>query len=215
MTSEPLNTPDAKEQWRNFEIMRPGSREPAQLLTLGNTADNSIFGFAAKRTFGDFAVYNLYNSTEGTKPLTLDFKAAGLPAGVPCAVFDFWSNEVIATAMDTYTTSPLEQHSSALLRFTPLDSNRPILVGSNLHLSIGATEIDNVRVTPTAASVDLSDAGAQQGALTFYSQQPLAGAGSANCKIVSVVDLGDNLWQVNVTGRQWGTTQSIKLSVRQ
>ena len=90
-----------------------------------------------------------------------------------------------------------------------------MLVGSNLHLSIGATDIDNVRVTPTTVTVDLSDAGAQEGALTFYSQQPLAGAGSANCKIVSVVDLGDNLWQVNLTGRQWGTAQSIALSVGQ
>ena len=215
MTSEPLNTTDAKKLWRNFEIMRPGSREPAQLLTLGNTPDNAIFGFAAKRTFGDFAVYNLYNSTEGTKPLTLDFKIAGLPAGVPCAVFDFWSNRVIATATDTYTTVPLEHYSSALLRFTPLDSNRPILVGSNLHLSIGATEIDGLRVTSSSIEIELSDAGAQEGSLTFFSKQALKAAGSVNCEIVSVVDLGDNLWQVNVAGRQWGAAQSIALSVGQ
>jgi len=36
-----------------------------------------------------------------------------------------------------------------------------------------------------------------------------------NCEIVSVVDLGDNLWQVNVAGRQWGAAQSIALSVGQ
>jgi hypothetical protein len=211
MISEPINKDDCKEVWRNYEIMRPGSREPARLLTLGNTADNSIFGFSAKRTFGDFAVYNLYNSTEGTRPLTLDFRAAGLPQGVKCAVYDFWLGRVVDYATDSYTTDPIEYHASALLRFTPLVGDRPVLVGSDLHLSIGATEIDNLRISPAGIAIDLSDAGAQEGALTFYSKKPLKVAESESCQVVSVQNLGDNLWRVNVAKRQWGAEQSIAL----
>lgn len=114
MISEPINKPDVQAVWRNYEIMRPGNREPARLLTLGQSPDNTAFGFAAKRPYGDFAVYNLYNSTEGMKPLTLDLKAAGLPQGVKCAVFEFWSNRVIGYATGSYATAPLEYHSSDL-----------------------------------------------------------------------------------------------------
>jgi hypothetical protein len=213
MISEPINKDDVKEVWRNYEIMRPGSREPAQLLMLGNSPHNTTLGFAAKRPFGDFAVYNLYNITEGTKPLTLDFKAAGLPLGVECAVFDFWENKVLGTATDAYETAPLEHLSSALLRFTPIVSDRPTLVGSNLHLSIGATEIDNIRVAKSSITIELSDAGAQDGSLTFHSQQALAADTSENCKVTSVENLGDNLWQVNITGRLWGTSQVVSLKV--
>ncbi|MDD2598728.1 MAG: alpha-galactosidase [Kiritimatiellae bacterium] len=213
MISEPVNKPDCKEVWRNYEIMRPSSREPARLLTLGQSGDNSIFGFAAQRPYGDFAVYNLYNSIEGTRALTLDFKVAGLPTGVKCAVFDFWSNRVIGYTADSYTTVALEQYSSALLRFTPLNSDRPTLVGSDLHLSIGATEVDNLRISPSVVVADLSDAGAQAGSLTFYSENPLGIAGSENCNVTSVVSPGDNLWQVNITGRKWGKAQSISLTI--
>jgi len=199
MISEPVNMPDVKAVWRNYEIMRPGSREPARLLTLGRSPDNTIFGFAAKRPYGDFAVYNLYNCTAGEKPLTLDFEEAGLPQGVKCAVYDFWHGRVIGYATDVYTTEPIEHHASALLRFTPINSDRPTLVGSDLHLSIGATEIDNLRTTPGGVKIDLSDAGAQEGSLTFYSKKPLKAVESDNCRVVSVQDLGDNLWRVNLS----------------
>jgi hypothetical protein len=214
MISEPVAKPDVKEVWRNFEIIRPSSRETARLLTLGHSPDNTVFGFSARRPYGDFAVYNLYNSTAGSKPLTLDFKPAGLPQGVQCAVFDFWSNRVIGMATNSYTTAPLDTHSSALLRFTPLDAERSVLVGSSLHISIGATEIDNLHVSPAKVEIELSDAGAQEGALTFYSKKPLVAAVSEHCKVTSVDKLDDNLWKVNITGRQWGKAQKISLNVR-
>ena len=213
MISEPINKPDVQEVWRNYEIMRPGSREPAQLLTLGSSGDNSTFGFAANRTYGDFAVYNLYNATEGAKTLTLDFKAGGLPRGVRCAVFDFWENKVIAYAQDSYTTDSLEHLSSALLRFTPLPEDRPVVVGSNLHLSMGATEINNVRVSPSSIQLDLSDAGAQTGSITFHSKKALSESESTNCKVSSIVDLGNNLWRVDLAERQWGKAQTVALKV--
>jgi hypothetical protein len=157
-------------------------------------------------------VYNLYNSTEGTKSLTLDFKEAGLPQGVKCAVYDFWEGRVIDYATDSYTTAPLEYHSSALLRFTPLRGELPLLVGSNLHLSIGATEVDNLRVSTNRVVIDFNnDAGARNGALVFHSSRPLRVVASENCEVSSIDDLGENLWQVNLTGRKWGQKQSLEL----
>lgn len=215
MISEPVNADDAKSMWRNYEIMRPTSREPAKLLTLGNSPHNTTLGFAAQRPYGDFAVYNLYNVTEGTKPLTLDFKEAGLPQGVNCAVYDFWENKVIGYATDSYTTAPFEHLYSALLRFTPITSDRPTLVGSDLHLSIGATEIDNLRVAKSSITIDLNDeAGAQEGSLTLHSTKVLAVGESENCDVTSVENLGENLWKVNLIGRQWGKKQLVTLIVK-
>ena len=214
MISEPINKDDVKAVWRNYEIMRPGSREPAQLLTLGNSPHNTTLGFAAERPFGDFAVYNLYNVTEGSQSLSLDFEAAGLPKGVKCAVFDFWANKVLGYATDSYMTTPLEHYSSALLRFTPITSERPTLVGSDLHLSIGATEINNIQVSKSSIVIELSDAGAQEGSLTFYSQKALVAVSAENCKVNSVENLGDNLWQVNIAERKWNTAQSIQLQIQ-
>ena len=213
MNSEPLDAEDCKAVWRNSEIMRPSSANPAHLLTLGLSPENSIFGFAASRPYGDFAVWNLYNSTKEQKAITLDFPSAGLPPGIECAVFDFWQNKVIARAKDTYTSAPLDSLSSALLRFTPLNSEAPILVGSNLHLSIGATEIKDIRTSPGHLEVLLTDAGAQNGSLTFHSTKPLAAIGADNCKIQAVESLGENLWRVDIEGRQWGKTQSIRLAI--
>jgi hypothetical protein len=213
MISEPVNKPDVQQVWRNYEIMRHSSRESARLLTLGNSPDNTVFGFAAKRPYGDFAVYNLYNCTTNTKPLTLNFKTAGLPPGVKCAVFDFWSNKVIGYATNSFTTAPLEYHSSELLRITPLVDDSPILVGSDLHLSIGATEIRNLRVCSSKLEIELSDAGAQSGSLTFHSRIPLTAGQAQNCKVNSVENLGGDLWKVNLTDRQWGSPQSIQLKV--
>jgi hypothetical protein len=216
MISEPIQKADARELWRNFEIMRPSSREPARLLNLGQLNEEAAFGFCARRPFGDSAVCNLYNSGDHKAPVTLDFKSIGLPTGVKCAVFDFWDNRVVGYATDTYTTAPLDPLASALLRLTPLVDGRPTLVGSDLHLSIGATEIDDLRVSPAKVEIALNgDAGAHQGSLTFHSDKPLAAASAENCKVASVDDLGDGLWRVNIADRQWSKPQSIVLNINQ
>ena len=213
MISEPLQTEDSKAAWRGFEIMRPASAEPARLYTLGTSASNGIFGFSAQRPYGDFSVFNLYNSSEGQKPISLNFASVGVPSNVECTVFDFWENKIVARAKGNYTTAPLDYLASALLRFTPLNSEAPLLVGSNLHLSIGATEIQDIRTSPERVEILLTDAGAQDGSLTFHSTKPLAAEGSENCKITTVESLGDNLWRVDLQGRQWGKPQSVRLSI--
>ena len=120
---------------------------------------------------------------------------------------------MVGYAADAHTTAPLATLSSALLRFTPVASDRPTLVGSNLHLSMGATEIDNLRVSPSEIRIDLNDAGAQTGSLTFQSPRPLQSMDAVNCKVDAVEDLGASLWRVNLSGRQWGRPQSLSLRV--
>ena len=214
MISEPVNKPDAQAVWRNYEIMRPASRENSRLITLGRSDKNSIFGFSADRTWGDFAVYNLYNSDKNKSVnITLDFPDAGLPAGIRCAVYNFWENKVVGYATDSFIGKNIPKNGSLLLRFTPLTGDSPQLVGSNLHLSIGATEIEEVYTTSTSIKIMLSSAGAQTGDLIFYSTKPLEAGSTENCLISSVQELGDNLWQVSVKERIWDSPQSFVLNI--
>jgi hypothetical protein len=215
MISEPVNQPDVQAVWRNYEIMRPASRENSHLLTLGKSAKNSIFGFSADRTWGDFAVYNLYNSEDNkSADITLDLGDAGLPSGTRCAVYDFWENKVVGYATDSFTGRNIPPNGSLLLRFTPLAGNYPQLVGSNLHLSIGATEIEEVYTTSKSIKLLLTDAGAQTGDLIFHSTKNLEAGLTENCSIKSVTNLGDNLWKVSIKGRIWNSNQSLVLKIK-
>jgi len=231
MISDPITAPDVQANIRNFEIMRPAHNETTRLLTLGNSPYNEVFGFAAQRPYGDFAVYNLYNprhaeedhrnqkasDPEYKQAVSINFAEAGLPAGVNCAVFDFWENKVVGYAKDSYTTEVLPALSSQLVRFTPLiesEAGLPVLVGSNLHLAMGATEVADIAASQTSLKVELTDAGAQEGSLTFYSKRALQAVNAENCEITSVEDLGDNLWRVNLAARLFGTKQLVELSVQ-
>ena len=196
---------------RNYET---SSRENSRLLTLGKSDKNTIFGFAAGRTWGDFAVYNLYNSDKNkSADIILDFGDAGLPFGTRCAVYDFWENKVVGYATDSFIGKNIPKNGSLLLRFTPLIGDYPQLVGSNLHLSIGATEIEEVYTTPKSIKIMLSSAGAQTGDLFFHSTKAIEAGTSKNCSISSVQGLGDNLWKVSVKGRIWNTQQIINLNI--
>lgn len=214
MVSEPINKDDVKAKWRNYEIMRPSSRELSQLLTLGESPENTIFGFNAERTYGDFAVYNLYNvDKKKSHSITLDFEKAGLPKDTKCAVYDFWENKVIGYATNSYTAKKLPKNASALLRFTPIKGEETKLLGSNLHLSCGATEIDNIFVSAKSIKIELSDAGAQEGDLIFHSIKEVKAGKSENCKIKKVTKLGDNLWKVTLSNRIWNTKQEVSLEL--
>jgi hypothetical protein len=214
MISEPVNKPDIQAVWRNYEIMRPSSRENSRLLTLGNSDRNSIFGFSAGRTWGDFSVYNLYNSDKNkSADITLDFGDAGLPSGTRCAVYDFWKNKVVGYATDSFIGKNIPKNGSLLLRFTPLIGEFPLLVGSNLHLSMGATEIEEVYTTSKSIKIMLSSAGAQSGDLFFHSSKAIEAGSTENCLISSVQGLGDNLWQVSVKERIWDSPQSFVLNI--
>ena len=215
MISEPVNKPDVQAVWRNYEIMRPASRENSHLLTLGKSDRNSIFGFSADRVWGDFAVYNLYNSDKNeSADITLDLGDAGLPSGTRCAVYDFWENKVVGYTTDSFTGKNIPPNGSLLLRFTPLAGNYPQLVGSNLHLSIGATEIEEVYTTSKSIKLLLSNAGAQTGDLIFHSTKSLEAGSTENCTVRSVDALADNLWRISVSGRIWNSLQSITLNIK-
>ncbi|MAL84810.1 MAG: hypothetical protein CMI23_00425 [Opitutae bacterium] len=118
--------------------------------------------------WGDFAVYNLYNSDKNkSADITLNFGDAGLSADTRCLVYNFWENKLVGYATDSYEGKNIPKNGSLLLRFTPLDGDSTKLVGSNLHLSMGDTEIEQIYTTDQSLKIMLSGVGAQTGDLFF------------------------------------------------
>lgn len=78
---------------------------------------------------------------------------------------------------------------------------------------MGATEIETIRTSASSVTLQMGDAGAQDGILTILSRRPLTAKPAEYCSVTSVKDLGNNIWQVNVTGWKWNTAQSIELGI--
>ncbi len=72
------------------------------------------------------------------------------------------------------------------------------------------TSANGAEVSTKGTGLDAMSFG-NEGPLTFYSEQQLIAGSAENCTIASVESLGQNLWKVNLSGRQWGKKQSVSL----
>ena len=131
----------------------------------------------------------------------------------PLLGLQFLENKLLGYATDFYEGKNIPKNGSLLLRFTPLDGDYPKLIGSNLHLSIGATEIKEIYTTDKSMKIIFSNAGAQTGDLFFYCTKALSAGSSENCSISHVGGIGDNLWKVSIKGRIWNANQSMVLNI--
>lgn len=211
MVSEPLSAPDCRALWRQYEIMRPSSALPARLLNIGRSRHQSVFGFTVHESCGFFGVYNLYNDGKNEAAVAINFEDADLPGNALCAVFDFWESRVVGYATNRYETGPLPPYASRLLRFTPVDFEGPILVGSDLHLSVGATEVRAVVTEGNRTVTTLTGSGAREGVLYYFSRRSLAASGAKNCAFEGVEQTGDQLWKVSISSRKLDKEQSFTL----
>ncbi len=85
----------------------------------------------------------LWNPGTSEAAITLDFARAGLDPQRRYAVWSFWDNRYLGVAKGSWTTPTLAPSASQHLCFTDLDRtpNKPVLVGSNLHIFCGGAEI--------------------------------------------------------------------------
>lgn len=65
----------------------------------------------------------------------------------------------------------------------------------------------------TSEPLNEADAKKQWRKFDLSQQNELKEMGAENCNIASIKNIGENLWQVNLTDRQWGKSQSIQLEI--
>jgi hypothetical protein len=217
MVSEPLNREayQAEDALRMLEILTPPAAEKGRPLHPGVDKEHRRFGFVAERPWGSFAALLIYNPGEEPADLALDVARPLAAIGNRYHAWSFWDGSYLGVIDGSYTVADLAPHASRLLRLTALagDEQDPVLIGSDLHISMGAVEVDGVRITARSCTLVLSDAGARSGNLWLYSNRPLSLEAAEGVERAYVSETDRCLWRVAVGNRQRGEQQAVHLSV--
>ena len=214
LTSDPWHWQEMRPHQRTVEIMQPPAKERAEVLDLGMGAEWPRVASLVNRPWGKQVVAVLWNPSESEKAITMTFAGAGLDPDKPHAVWSFWDNRFLGIATDSWTTPKLAPNACQHLVCTQLDTagDKPVLIGSNLHIHSGAAEIQQVESASNSISITLNDAGARDGDLFVFSRSPLKVTRAQGCKVAGIVAAGVDVWKVGVCDRQHGIPQTITMA---
>ncbi len=215
ITSDPWYWESFKPYWRNVEVMTPPATERTEVLDLCTSKEWPRLVGHVRREWGDSTVALLWNPSDKEQPIALDFAQAGMDPHRRYAVWSFWDNRYLGVAKREWMTHRLGPSASQHLVFTDLDRtpNRPVLIGSNLHIYCGAAEIKKVAYSRSGMEIQLTDAGAREGDLFIYSRWMPIVKKSAGCMVSGVFSAGENVWRINVQDRRLGAPQRVELGI--
>lgn len=215
ITSDPWYRDDFKPYVRNVEILTPPAKERTVVLDLCTSREWPRLVSHVSRKWGDMTVALLWNPGDTERAVTLDFAEAGMDPLRRYAVWSFWDDRFLGVTEKAWTTPSLAPSAAQHLRFTPLDRapNKPVLIGSNLHVFCGAAEVQRVTSLQGTIAIELGDAGARDGDLFVYSRFPLLNKASAGCEVSGIANAGENVWRIGIAGRQLGVPQRVELNV--
>lgn len=216
ITSDPWYLEGFRPLLRNVETMTPPARERTEVLDLCTGREFPRLVGHVERDWGRMAVTLLWNPGRTERTVTLDFDEAGLIPDRRYAVWSFWDNRFLGVAKGSWTTPSLAPSASQHLRFTDLDStpDRPVLIGSNLHIYCGAAEIQRVTSLQGGMEIELSDAGARDGDLFVYSRLTPVLKSATGCRVARIAYAGENVWRIAVEARRSGVPQRVEMSIQ-
>ncbi len=216
ITSDPWYLDGFKPLLRNVETMTPPAQERTEVLDLCTGREFPRLVGHVERDWGRMAVALLWNPGTTERTVTLDFHEAGLLPDRRYAVWSFWDDRFLGVAKGSWTTPSLAPSASQHLRFTDLDQtpDRPVLIGSNLHIYCGAAEIQKVTSLQGGMEIELSDAGARDGDLFVYSRLPPVLKSATGCRVEKIAYAGENVWRIALSDRKAGSSQRVEMSIQ-
>jgi len=215
ITGDPWHSEGFVPYWRNVEVMSPPAKERTEVLDLCRSKEwPSLFGHVT-REWGAMTVALLWNPGTVERTVTLNFAEAGMDPSHRYAVWSFWDNRYLGVTKGSWKTPALAPSASQHLCFTDLDQfpDGPVLIGSSLHIYCGAAEIKQVVRRRAGIDIHLTDAGARQGDLFFYSKWQPVWKSARGCSVVDIASAGENVWRLRLVDRQCGTPQSVSLEL--
>jgi signal transduction histidine kinase len=215
ITADPWHWESFRPYWRNVEVMTPPAHERTEVLDLCTSREWPRLVGHVKRDWGDMAVALLWNTGTAERAVTLDFAKAGMDTQHRYAVWSFWDNRYLGVAKGSWTTPALGPSASQHLCFTDLDNSldKPVLIGSSLHIYCGAAEIKRVAQRHGAMEIELTDAGARDGDLFVYSRLQPVWKGAEGCTVAEIASAGEYVWRINLVDRQCGAPQRVVLGI--
>jgi signal transduction histidine kinase len=216
ITSDPWYLQEFEPLLRNVETMTPPASERTEVLDIGISHEQPRLIGHVDRDWGRMAVALLWNPGSTERTVTLDFESAGLLPDRRYAVWSFWDNRFLGVAKGSWTTPSLAPAASQHLRFTDLDHSpdRPVLIGSNLHIYCGAAEVERVTSLQGGMEIELNDAGARDGDLFVYSRLTPVLKSATGCEVGKIAYAGENVWRITLEKRRAGLPQRIEMSIQ-
>jgi signal transduction histidine kinase len=215
ITSDPWYEERFRAYWRNVEVMTPVAKEETEVLDLCTSREWSRLVGHVSREWGNWTVALLWNPAEREQTVRLDFDRIGLDPKRRYAVWSFWDNRFLGVTEGGWTTPFLAPSASQHLSFTelPKSSEKPVLIGSNLHIYCGAAEIKRVTSLDSAMQIELTDAGARDGDLFIYSHIQPEVKNFVGCTADRIKAAGENVWRLPLRNRVHGAVQRVELSI--
>ena len=215
ITSDPWHWEDFKPYWRNVEVLNPPAKEQVEVVDLCTDKERPRLVSHVARDWGDMTIALLWNPATTEKAITFDFEKARLDPRRRYAVWSFWDNRYLGVVKGAWTTPALAPSASQHLRFTDLDQtpDRPVLIGSSLHIFCGATEIKRIVSRSASVEIELTDAGARDGDLFVYSRLPLVLKDAVGCTVTGIAGAGEYVWRISIIDRQRGVPQRVMMEV--
>ncbi len=215
ITSDPWYWEDFKPFWRNVEVLTPPAAERTEVLDMGVCQEWARLVGHVRRPWGESVVALLWNGKSTEQSVTLDFSKAGMKKGRRYAVWSFWDDRYLGVAEDSWTSVKLGPNASQHVVFTELDEvdERPVLIGSNLHIYCGAAEVKQVESSRDRFAVCFNDVGARSGDVFLYSRWQPVFDGARGCEIGAITSAGENVWRVSLLRRMPGERQELRLRV--
>jgi len=215
LTSDPWHWESFRPYWRNVEVMTPPAREETVVLDLCTSSTWPRLVGHVKRPWGDHTVALLWNTGTFEQIVTLDFERAGLNTKHRYAVWSFWDNRYLGVTKGSWKTPALGPNASQHLCFTDLDqsADKPVLIGSGLHIYCGAAEIKKVSSSRSRMEIELTDAGARGGSLFIYSQRQPVWKAAEGCTVAEIASAGENVWRIQLADRKSGAVQRVTLGI--
>jgi len=208
--SEPMQEPRYKEALRNLEILRPPAPESGRVIGGGKEDYHPVFGIQPQRPFGNFSSILVWNPKDEESCASVNItEVIGCPG--PCHVWSFWDRRYLGLATDVFTTGTLPPHGSALLRITPLvDRDAPLVIGSTLHITMGAAEVAEILRTAESLTVVVNKSGATNGEIFLHSSRELRLIDCVGC-VASLEDLHNDIWKITLQERQLICSQRVRI----
>jgi hypothetical protein len=194
---------------RIMEVMLPPAPDKGRIFDGNTDWWHRQFGFVAERPWGNFISTMLFNPENTTNSVALK----GVPldkVGQKFHAFSFWDSKYLGLADESLTIPDVPPHGSVVLRLTAQGKgNEPVLVGSDLHISMGSAEIQEVRTDRSGMTIVLNGpAGARSGNLYVYSQKPIQLGKTAGCE-ATLHQSQPAVYAVAVTNRLREASNSI------
>lgn len=203
-----------EETVRMFAILCPPAREHGVPLHPGTDRMSSRFGMRCDRPWGTHTAVMIYNPAAIPADLALDLPPEACP-GERFHAWSFWDGRYLGLITPAHVFRKLGPRESRLLRLTPpVPAGLPAIVGSDLHIAMGAAEFAAVRATEQRLDMELTDAGATDGNVYFVAAGKWELAGSTGMARATLERVRPGLWRAVLQGRERGGKQSLSLRRR-